>query len=272
MIMRVEKLNLDETLNKWVESCSVIESENFLSFIPQTLGFPEATPELIIILKGHLNIFYKEQSYQISKSCVFTFIDQPILIRPSSNLHFIKITFHPLGVFPLVKLSGISSTELTYNPIILAEDLFGNELRILESKLFESKSNSELEDNITSFLNSRFNKSNMSQVDCAIINQKQPNIYTVDQFCDSLNITPRTLQRWFVLNMDISPKFYLKLLRLKDVIHDLSSTNEYDYLDLAIKNGFYDQTHMIKEIKSFMNQTPSEIPFDQYLPIQLKGL
>ena len=65
--------------------------------------------------------------------------------------------------------------------------------------------------------------------------------------------------------MNISPKYYLRLRRFKNLVRDLSSTKETDYLNLAIKNGYYDQNHLIKEIKSFTDQRPSEILFEQYL-------
>ena len=267
--MRIEKLYLSEIISQWIESCVVIESTDFLSYIPQTLGFPEATPEFIIILNGHLNVSYGTKSYNINNSCLFTFIDKPILITPSSNIHVIKITFRSFGVFPLVKLSGTASKELISSPIILAHDLFGDEIRVLEEKLFDCNSNIELQNNLNHFLISKLSRKVSNQIDSSILNLDLQNIYSVNELCKAIHVTPRTLQRWFALNMDLSPKFYLKLLRLKSLIKDLSATNKADYLNLAIKHGFYDQNHMIKEIKFFTDQTPKELSFNQYLPIQL---
>ena len=267
--MKIDHLTLDKTLNQWIKSCDVIKSINFLDFIPKTIGFPEVTPELIIILSGHLNVAYSEKLYDINVSCFFTFIDKPIVITPSSSIHIIKITFHSYGVYPLLQLTGIASKELTYSPIIFAKDIFGNEIQTLEQKLFESKSKIELENHLNDFFICKLCKTGISQIGHSFLNLTKFNFQNVDDLCNALHVTPRTLQRWFSQNMDISPKFYLRLLRLKALINDLSSSHDQDYLSIAIKNGYYDQNHMIKEIKFFTDQTPKEISFDQYLPIQL---
>lgn len=268
--MKIKSLNIPGPSSQWIDSSVVIKSENFHDFVPQTIGFPEASPELIILLSGQLSISYDDKIFEVNKSCLFTFIDKPIVIIPSSNVHIIKIAFRPLGVFPLVKLSAISSRELTHSPILLAEDIFGDDIRRLEHQIFESQDDGEVEQLLAAFLDKKFNKNDLSPTDCSIINLTNPRIYTVDELCNTLYLTPRTLQRWFSRNMDISPKFYLRLLRLKSLLNDLSSANHTDYLSIAINNGFYDQNHMIKEIKKFIDKTPSEVSFSQYLSVQLK--
>lgn len=265
----IDHLTLDKTLNQWINSCNVIKSVNFLDFIPKTIGFPEATPELIIILNGHLNVSYNEKLYDINESCFFTFIDKPIVITPSSSIHIIKISFHSYGVYPLLQLTGIASKELTNSPIIFARDLFGSELQTLEQKLFESNNKIELQNHLNNFFIYKLQKIGISHIGHSLLNLTKLNFQNVDDLCNVLHVTPRTLQRWFSQNMDISPKFYLRLLRLKALVNDLSSSQDLDYLSIAIKNGYYDQNHMIKEIKYFTDQTPKEISFDQYLPIQL---
>jgi len=259
----IKQLQLNESLNQWITSCTVIESNNFHQYVPQAIGFPEATPELFIFFSGHLDVYYGDQFYQTRKSCVFTYIDKLMMVVPSQSIHCIRITFRPLGVFPFVKLSGVSSSELTQSPVFSAKDLFGKCIRTLEQKLFDANEAGIIQ-LLTNFFHAKLNHK-LSDRDHAVLNLNPSAAYAVDDLCKSLYISPRTLQRWFSHNMNISPKYYLRLRRFKNLVRDLSSAKETDYLNLAIKNGYYDQNHLIKEIKSFTDQRPSEISFDQYL-------
>lgn len=268
--MQVAQLNLSCELNHWIHTCSMIKSDNFLDFVPQTVGFPEATPELVLLLEGELKILYDNQTYLVRNSCFFTFIDKPIVIIPSSRVHLIKITFRSFGVFPIKQLSSISAGELTGCPVVDAHTALGYDCKLLEDKIYSSKTIVEIEGHLSEFLVKRFNSSDLEYLDRAILNQTGTGIYSVDDLCSMLCVTPRTLQRWFAQNMDISPKLYLKLIRLKSLIDDLSiATQRTNYTALALKNGFYDQNHMIKEIKQFTCQTPKMINFESYLPVQL---
>lgn len=267
--MIVEKLYLEQSLNQFIENCYHIESTDFNYYVPQTIGYPEATPEFIIILKGHLEVKYNQSTFTINKSCLFTFIDKPIIVKPSSKIKFIRITFKTLGVFPLAKLTGLSCHALTSTPVILCKHIFESAITQLEHSLMMSSHKSDLQNHLSSFLNNEFNKHLIDERDYLIIKALQSDICNVNDLCNAINMEKRTLQRWFNSNIGFSPKYYFRLKRFKHFLKDLSDKDKNDFLSIALSNNFYDQNHMIKEIKTFSNQTPSKISLEEYFPVQL---
>lgn len=268
--MTVQNLVIDHKLRQWVDSCIILKSENTIDYMPLTIGFPEASPTLVIILSGHLDIFYKNKSYSIYKSLFLTYIEKPILVVPSSSIYFIKITFKSLGVLPIARLTRLASKELIDSEVLIAEDVFGKKFRELEANLFDSSNAIMQQGLLEKFLTDNF-FSNTSNISLHIIDTlTKKKILNVDELCCATYMSPRTLQRWFSTNMVISPKFYLRIIRFSRLVNQLSTTQEEDYLDLAINAGYYDQNHMIKEIKLFTNMTPTKLILDHYFPVQIQ--
>lgn len=262
--MKIEQITLAPALDNFIASCSSIQTNNLHHYTSRSYGFPEATPELIILLEGHFDIWYKEKHSRISESFVLTYTDKPTLVIPSNKLHMVKVTFHPLGVYPVAKITRTPAKELVGTPIFLAKDLLGHTIQTLELQLHGGKNMAPL---ISKYFLTKLNSIRSSRKDQSMEKAlNSGNYYRVDQLCNYLNCTPRTLQRWFSANLDISPKMYLRLLRFKKVLSYLSSHGQEktDYLSIALQHGFYDQNHLIKEIKLFTNNTPEILPLDNY--------
>lgn len=268
--MLLEKLDIDNSLKHFISSCHYIESKEFHNHVPKTIGYPEATPELIILLEGKLKVTYKLKSFNIDKSCFFTFIDSPIIVEPSSNIKIIKLVFKPLGVFPLTKLTKLSSKELIDSPILLVENLFSTKFKELEKNLLNADETILKEKILSDFLMKEFNQQKLSDKELLIIKALESDFSSVKELCNVLNMETKSLQRWFKHNLGFTPKFFLRLKRFKYLIRDLSYKERADYLNIALINNFYDQNHMIKEAKYFSNSTPTDIDLDIYFSKQIK--
>ncbi|MEM1137020.1 MAG: hypothetical protein AAGI07_14380, partial [Bacteroidota bacterium] len=134
--MIVEDIQLYSPLERLIESCMLIDSDNLTHYIPLTVGYPEVTTEFIIILAGHFNFAYKGKLSSINESCFFSLIDKLSLIIPSKKLRIIRMVFRPLGVYPLVRLSDVAAKEWTTMPLFPAKDIFGSAILDLESILY----------------------------------------------------------------------------------------------------------------------------------------
>ncbi len=262
--MKIQKIPLHSDLYKWIDSCVSVESFNFSDLFSEIVGYPEATPELIILFRGSLNVQYNSVPYHITKSCFFTYIDRPILATPSDHIRFIRITFKPLGVFPLTQLTQCNASELTQLPVIDAHSIFGNDFILLEQKLLETNLHysSKL---LSSFLLKRLLTCPPKSKELALLNLDTSICsYDVDELCSYFHVSPRTLQRWFAQNLDVSPKYYLRLLRFKRILQIMSSNHAINYNQLATDFGFYDQNHLIKEVKHFTEYSPSQLDVTPY--------
>jgi len=70
----------------------------------------------------------------------------------------------------------------------------------------------------------------------------------------------KRMQRYFTKIVGSSPKQYQKQLRL-DTLHQkllVLNPDDVKWFDVVYELGFYDQSHLNKEIKSLMQMTPSE--------------
>jgi len=73
-------------------------------------------------------------------------------------------------------------------------------------------------------------------------------------------ITIRQLERYFKLNMDISPKEFINFVRYQFVLEKIRTNHENkSLLHIAYENGYYDHSHLSNEIKKYTGLVPSEI-------------
>lgn len=79
---------------------------------------------------------------------------------------------------------------------------------------------------------------------------------TVAQMCEHTGMAPRALQRWFVTNVGVAPRHYLRLLRFQATLERLPK--EIGLAHQAADRGFADQAHMTREFRTFAGATPNK--------------
>ena len=82
---------------------------------------------------------------------------------------------------------------------------------------------------------------------------------TIDDLAKRHCIGFRSLERLFKNNVGLAPKELSKIIRFQSVLKRLKDKNFDDLLQLAFEMGYYDQSHLINEIKAFTGQTPSQL-------------
>ncbi len=72
-----------------------------------------------------------------------------------------------------------------------------------------------------------------------------------------LNISYRHFYRKFSEFAGMSPKQFQKISNFDSVMRTLTLSGNTNYLDKALKAGYFDQSHFIKDFKKYVNETPS---------------
>ena len=72
-------------------------------------------------------------------------------------------------------------------------------------------------------------------------------------------LSQRHFERRFKTAIGISPKTFAKIVRFKYTIQDIVEYPEKDLLTIALEHGYYDRTHLMKDIKSFSGDAPTDI-------------
>ena len=70
------------------------------------------------------------------------------------------------------------------------------------------------------------------------------------------NLSLRQFERNFKSQFGLSAKEFQKITRFQDVIKKILLTRNPDYLNTILDNGYFDQSHFIKEFKSLTQKTP----------------
>lgn len=82
---------------------------------------------------------------------------------------------------------------------------------------------------------------------------------SVPKLAESFNLSQRQFEKRFSRVVGIPPKLYIRIKRVNEALH-LIGTGQYERLsDIAYALNFYDQSHFIREIKSFSWVAPTSI-------------
>lgn len=87
---------------------------------------------------------------------------------------------------------------------------------------------------------------------------------------DEVGISRRTLERWFESKVGVSPKFYARAVRLHYFLYLHRTRSSDTVLNSVYGAQFHDQSHFIREFKSFTGESPAsffESPPEIYEPL-----
>ena len=83
----------------------------------------------------------------------------------------------------------------------------------------------------------------------------------VDSLAHRAGVTERQLQRLFLRDIGLSPKQFLRTIRFQEILRAVQDGTPTRWADLALRFGFYDQAHFIRDFKAFTGETPSQWHF-----------
>ena len=173
-----------------------------------------------------------------------------------SNVHFIAIRFRAgaLRNFTDIPLCQL----LDANPAV--EDIWGVSGKNLVARITGIEEKDETINQLELFLEKKLNENHKDTTAWNVIIQKLYRHYdsvTIDGVSKKMNISNRHFRRRFTEETGFAPKHFQQLARFHATIKPLLLNRERAYLPTALGNGYFDQTHFIKEFKYFMNCTPS---------------
>lgn len=233
-------------LSKYIDRVYVFEkSDNDYFELPAVL--PGTGLELVFYLDKPLSVNKKElpKVHTVCPRKIFRF-------DKNKKVSFISVRFKS-GAFR--HFSSIPFSELNDN-YYSAQTLWAKKGENLLSKL-ENIVEIEIQiKEIELFLRAIFNdyycKKNEkwdSIIDELYYNFKSNSINQISQ---KANLSLRQFERAFKTQFGITAK------RFQEVIKSILLNKNSDYLDIILDNGYFDQSHFIKEFKSLTRKTPLE--------------
>ncbi len=100
-------------------------------------------------------------------------------------------------------------------------------------------------------------------VDSAIdIIGKSNGLITVTNLCREIFVTERQLQRLFKQYTGLSPKYYARIIRF-NYLFQLIQEGKTSWTEITYHSGYFDQSHFIRDFKSFTGVDPSSYYFSE---------
>ncbi|MFC4687542.1 helix-turn-helix domain-containing protein [Epilithonimonas pallida] len=246
----------NEILKNYVQYFLFFEKTNH-DFLTYTT-FPNSNLCLAIYKENKISYDNQNNLCEVNVGRAFTsrfygFHKKPFQVNIDSLLSQICIIFQPSALRAFTKESY---DELMFSDSVF-DEIFSSDKNILE-KIFEIDDFSKRANELEILLLKKLNDSVSDTMKEALMLINQNNSISINELSKSLKISEATLFRLFKNNLGQNPKSYLKTLRFRNVLNDLSQSKN-SLTTVAYQNLFYDQAHFIKDFKMFSGFSPKKL-------------
>jgi AraC-like DNA-binding protein len=194
---------------------------------------------------------------------------EPILIDEAGYVHLVGVRLRPGGGWPFL---GIPMREFS-GQVIELDDVLGSEINDLRDRLAEETTDDGRFDLLERWLRTRQRASPTRAVTYALrAIQNGADSVRIGQMAEKIGISHKHLLREFDRCVGLTPKTFSRLCSFQRVIRSVGHRTEVEWADTAVKCGYYDQAHLIREFRAFSGLTPASYldkrgPFLNYLEI-----
>jgi AraC-like DNA-binding protein len=185
-------------------------------------------------------------------------ITQPLPIRSLGRNTMLGIRFLPHGAAGFLS----EKADEFNNQVVDYRDVAGKEVPALHQKLLEAKTLRERIALIETFLWANLSHTKKRFDKLAIVNDvmrelRRPEVEeNIETIAGRYDVSSRYLQKLFLQYTGLTPKLYSKIHRFQHSLR-LVTKKEAPLTSIAYDCGYFDQSHFIREFKSFTGLTPS---------------
>lgn len=87
--------------------------------------------------------------------------------------------------------------------------------------------------------------------------QRRHGQVNIDALAHAVNLSKRQLERQFHQKVGVTPKHYARLARFNYVFQILEDEVATNWVDVALRCGYYDQAHFIREFRRYTGESPA---------------
>lgn len=240
-------------LQPYVDYYLLMESSHAYDQRPVTV-YPTPQAHMVFHYWGQTNEQVGARPVQESSNwAVKGFTTQKTAYLPQSAIGVINVGFKPWGIQPFIDFHAeeITNTKLDLKLV------YPKETSRVEERLMEADSTLERVSVVERFLLSVLKETHpdplvMGSLQAICVNK---GMLKVSRLSEEFFLSEKQFVRRFRNQTGVSPKFFSRLVRFQHILK-LLENGQADLLSLAVKSGFYDQSHFIHEFTEFTGTTP----------------
>ncbi|MFY0614629.1 MAG: AraC family transcriptional regulator [Hyphomicrobiaceae bacterium] len=182
---------------------------------------------------------------------------QDISVRYQGSFQHILAEFAPTGLYRLLNVRGATVYATTVD-VAEVDPALGERL---DQALTAVEPDGDRMKAFAQFLTSLIphERGPIDFVDAAVTQiEEAGGRVQVSELCAGLNVSERVLNRQFRDIVGIPPKYYSRVVQLNNMLGVLMSGNAADLTEIAHESGYYDQSHFIRTMQQFFQQSPRE--------------
>jgi len=217
---------------------------------------PNGCLELIFHLNDlHCDLYNDHQWSQSPDYLIIGLFTQPYEVQFKGPVKAFSIRFKPEGLY---NIFGVPASLLKgrYEDITAVLD---GKFHNFCHRLREEKSVAGMIRRTENYLlkNLAKRKLDKNYVNLAAEIIRNSNGIKMEELSDKVCISQRHLEREFKDKIGISPKHYLRITRINEVLQLLNNNQTMDLLSVTHQCGYFDQAHFIKDFKKITGKNPT---------------
>ncbi|WP_207515203.1 helix-turn-helix transcriptional regulator [Longitalea luteola] len=246
-----------KALQPYVKCYYVYESATSAAF--EDTVFPSGCMELIFNLgSGHWQTFTGETFVTTPAIELWGQLNRPLPIRSVGRNTMFGIRFHPHAAAGLLsdQINGFNNQVSDFGAI------GGGAVNTLHARLLETRSWNKKIALVEAFLWQQVARAGKRLNKVALVNKlmfelRQPGEFTtMETIASRYGITARYMQQLFLQTTGLTPKLYSQISRFQHSLQLVAARNT-SLTSIAYECGYADQSHFIREFKTFTGVTPS---------------
>lgn len=211
---------------------------------------PDGAMGMLINLGDSIKINTEKKNYDLKygEIILLGIHEHTVIMVLKNNCYLLGIRFNPAGAFCFFKQ--------------YYDSLYQNNIFIKDTNLFKKleKNLTNIESIFDTYLKSLFIKDikleNFIQV-LQNIEERKGDV-DINELAMILNISRRSLDRLFKKYVATSANIYLRIIKIKYTRENLRNMKFESLTQVGYDNGYFDQSHFIREFKIFMQKSPKE--------------
>mgnify|MGYP003575274287 CR=1 FL=1 len=179
---------------------------------------------------------------------------RPFFVQQNGVIRVLGVRFRHGG------LTSFISTPMSIfvNDLVQADQLFGNSINDLTSRLYEGNVDETSVNLIQDYLTNRIHNESDTRQNLRLISWvRESSTLPVNTLSERTGVHYKKLERVFSHYTGYNPKNFTRIIRFYRALREMNK-KPVSLTDIGLSGGYYDQPHFIRDFKSFTGKTPSQ--------------